>query len=89
MVIISARTGGTVFHLLALHVKTSFIVVRHYDEERKKLCSDFCELAQVFKPNDSLRANNGATAENIFGSIMDSFRAYKNPQVLDLMAAML
>lgn len=60
-------------------VKTSCVMVRFYDEKALKITSKFWELCQVFRPQDFKTANEGATEEKLFNSIIQAFKAQNIP----------
>lgn len=57
-------------------IKTSCVVVRFYDGDMKKVVSKFWDLSRVY---DADNVEEGATADNLFKSIMSSFRKYSVP----------
>lgn len=60
-------------------VKTACIVVRYFEKDKLQITSKFWELHEVFSKDDSKTVNEGATANNLFKSIMDSFKNYNIP----------
>ncbi|KAF0720235.1 Dimer Tnp hAT domain-containing protein [Aphis craccivora] len=54
-------------------VKTACIMVRLYDEESCGIVSYFWELCQIFSEHDAQGAEEGATAENLFNKVIQTF----------------
>jgi len=52
------------------------VVVRFYDNGLKQIVSRFWDLVPVYDINDPEKVNQVATGENLFDSIMNSFKKH-------------
>lgn len=60
-------------------VKVSCIIVRYFDEKIGMITSRFLGLSTIFDLEDTEKAHEGATAENLFNSIKKSLDKHKIP----------
>lgn len=60
-------------------IKTSCVVVRFFDPDRDCVDSKFWELCEVYNTNDPENVRDGATAENLYDGMMQTFKAHEIP----------